>query len=117
LADKLRHVESQEEYDTYNKYFKGVYSFKNDGFAPLRRLIFYPRMYLTTKLMRWHFNVGFEYNPFREGLEVKYACEAAEDNGAQLKFLGNELNAETRWALYHETRFSWVYFFAQWIRT
>ena len=107
----MQHVESQEEMDTYNQYFKKLNSFKNDGFAPIRRLIFYPRMYLTIKLMRWHFNLGFEFNPFREGLEVKYACESAENTGAELKFLGNELNSETRWALYHETRFSWVYFF------
>lgn len=64
LADKLRHVESQEEFENYNKYFKGLNSFKNDGFAPIRKLIFYPRMYITIKLMRWHFNVGYEYNPF-----------------------------------------------------
>lgn len=36
LADKLKHVESQEEMDTYSKYFSHLNSFKNDGFAPLR---------------------------------------------------------------------------------
>jgi hypothetical protein len=50
-------------------------------------------------------------------LEIKYACETAEDVGAKLEFLGNELNKETWGALFHETRFSVPYFFFRWWRS
>ncbi len=103
--------------DTYNHFFKSLNHFNDDGNSTTRRWIFLPRMYMTIKLLRWHFNLGYEYNPFREGLEVKYALEAAEDTGAEIKFLGNELNKETRLALFHETRFNIPEFFYKWVKT
>jgi hypothetical protein len=103
FASKLRHVESQEELNSYAKYFSKLNSFSEDGLSFFRRLVFYPRMWITNKLMRLHFHFGFEYNPLIEGIEVKYACEAAEDTGAKIEFIGNELNKTARAALFHET--------------
>ena len=37
-------------------------------------------------------------------MEIKFACEAAEKVGAQLLFLGPELDIETWDRLQHETR-------------
>lgn len=41
-------------------------------------------------LFKYHFNIPF--NPFRPGLEVKFACEEAENVGAKVHFLGPELD-------------------------
>lgn len=42
----------------------------------------------------------------RPGLEVKLACEAAEETGAHIHFIGNELDTKTWDRLHHETRFN-----------
>ena len=42
----------------------------------------------------------------RPGLEAKFACEAAESVGANLHFVGAELNSSTWTRLHHETRFN-----------
>ena len=42
----------------------------------------------------------------RPGLEIKFACEAAEKVGAEIKFLGSELDQLTWQRLMHETRFN-----------
>lgn len=42
----------------------------------------------------------------RPGLEVKLACEAAEETGAQIHFIGSELDSKTWDRLHHETRFN-----------
>ena len=67
--------------------------------------MFYPRIWLLKQCLKFHFNFG-NYDPTREGLEIKFACESAEDVGAKLEFLGSELDQETRDAIYHETRFN-----------
>ena len=38
------------------------------------------------------------------GLEIKYACEAAESVGANITYLGAELDSNTSKRLAHETR-------------
>ena len=80
-------------------------SFKNMDISYARALMFYPRIWLLKQCLRFHFNLG-SYDPTREGLEIKFACESAEDVGAKLEFLGSELDQETREAIYHETRFN-----------
>ena len=40
----------------------------------------------------------------KPGLEVKYACEEAEEQGAKTYFLGPEFNQTTWHRLFHETR-------------
>lgn len=42
----------------------------------------------------------------RPGLEVKFACEAAEKVGSKIEFMGTELNQTTWQRLMHETRFN-----------
>mmetsp|Transcript_11697 Transcript_11697/g.11615 ORF Transcript_11697/g.11615 Transcript_11697/m.11615 type:complete len:88 (-) Transcript_11697:461-724(-) len=63
-------------------------------------------MWLYGTLFRWHFNFGPNFNFLMPGLEIKYACEAAEKVGADLKFLGPELDVVTWQRMLHETRFN-----------
>jgi len=64
-------------------------------------------MWILKQLIKYHFYwTGTGYDPSKAGLEVKYALEAAERNGAKIVFMGNEINRETREALCHETRFN-----------
>ena len=49
----------------------------------------------------------------RPGLEIKYACEAAERVGAKIHFLGGELDHKTRMQLAHETRMNLVDYFVK----
>ena len=46
-------------------------------------------------LFRSHFGFRDETNFLRPGLEIKFACEAAEKVGAKINFMGPELNMET----------------------
>lgn len=67
-------------------------------------MIFLARFYITYFTMQFHFRWGFDFKFWLPGLEIKYACEAAEKTGAQLQFLGAELNPVTYERLLHETR-------------
>lgn len=53
-----------------------------------------------------HFRLGFDYDPFKPGLEYKFALEEAERAGANIEFMGNQFNDSTISKLFHETRFN-----------
>ena len=53
-------------------------------------------------LFKYHFHIPFNF--LRPGLEMKYACEEAENVGAKLHFLVAELDQKTWGRLLHETR-------------
>ena len=57
-----------------------------------------------TTLFRSFFRFGSEFRFERPGLEIKYACEAAEKVGAKIHYMGGELDSRTRQRLAHETR-------------
>jgi len=113
VANLLRYVETQEEFDRYSKDFSHVDTFKDMGLSNIRAMVAFPRLWFIKKLARWHYRFGTEYDPLQAGLEMKYACEAAEDTGAKLGFMGGELNAEARHALVHETRHNLFHFLWQ----
>ena len=77
----------------------------------IRKFVFLSRWMLYWQTFRWHFRFGYEFKFWLPGLEVKYACEAAEKVGAQLHFLGHELNGITSDRLYHETRMNVPHYF------
>lgn len=54
--------------------------------------------------MQFHFRFGPHFKFMTPGLEVRNACQAAQQTGAKLTFLGSEMNRETWQRLYHETR-------------
>ena len=59
-------------------------------------------MGLYSALFRSFFKL--DYRVDLPGLEVKYACEAAEKVGAKIHFMGAELNSDSAKRLAHETR-------------
>ncbi len=62
------------------------------------------RFYITYFTMQFHFRFGFDFKFWLPGIEMKFACEAAEKVGSQLHFLGAEINPTTYERLQHETR-------------
>jgi len=71
-----------------------------------RKIMFLARQYLNGFVFHSHFRFGSDFRFWLPGLETKYACEAAEKVGAQVHFLGSEINPNTYERLYHETRFN-----------
>jgi hypothetical protein len=69
-----------------------------------RKLIFIGRWAMYWSTFKLHFRLGFDFKFWLPGIEAKYACEAAEKVGAELRFLGSEMNGVTIDRIYHETR-------------
>jgi hypothetical protein len=61
-------------------------------------------------MMQWHFRWGYDFKFWLPGLEMKYALEAAEKVGAEIRYIGSEINPVTYDRLYHETRLNAVYY-------
>lgn len=57
---------------------------------PTRAGVFWARFYMMMGLFKYHYHIPFNF--LRPGLEMKYACEEAVNNGAKLHFLGPEFN-------------------------
>ena len=103
----LKFVDSQEEFNLYTKDFVGHdHHGWIEFYFNVRKMIFLTRMWMYSALFKWHFRFGYDFNFLTPGLEIKYACEEAEKAGAELHFLGPELNKVTWQRLYHETRFN-----------
>jgi len=60
-----------------------------------------------------HFRFGHDFKFWLPGLETKYALEAAEKVGAEVHFMGSEINPVTYERLYHETRFNILTYFTR----
>ena len=78
------------ELDRHSNYQTVDYYNSNRRWLQLMRLGAY------SSLFRWHFGFKTNFAPMRPGLEVKYACDAAEKVGAKLEFLGPEMD-QTTW--------------------
>ena len=78
----------------------------NEYYYATRKWVYLARMFVYDLTFRLHFRLGFDFTWARPGLEVKYACESAEKIGANLSFMGPELNPQTWKSLRHETRFN-----------
>ena len=76
-----------------------------------RKVFFLIRQYVNYMLFQATFRFGYEFTFWLPGLEMKFACEAAEKVGAKVQFMGAEINPDTYERLYHETRFNVPYFF------
>ena len=91
-----------------NNYVKDLDKFNNyrtiDFYQSNRLSLFYARFYIYSLLWRWHFLFGHDFYMHVPGLETKFACESAEKVGANLQFLGPELDQNTWRRLHHETR-------------
>lgn len=110
-AKLLQYVDSQEELERYNKYLaKALKPLWIEPYWNTRKLVFLMRLWTTYFTFHSHFRFGFDFKFWLPGIEMKFACEAAEKVGAQLNFLGAEVNPVTYERLYHETRINLPYY-------
>jgi len=95
-ARTLQFVDSQEEFAKYGDDLERYDVWEsNDYYKSVRYSVFRARMYMTNCLMNMHFRFGPEFSFLRPGLEIKHACEAAEQVGANVEFMGSEMNQVT----------------------
>lgn len=96
-AKLLQYVNSQEEFEHYSwKYFK--FCDKEqwiEYYWSTRKFLFLSRMSLYYYLFRMHFRFSYDFNFLVPGMEVKAACEEALNCGAELNFMGAEINKLT----------------------
>lgn len=103
-ARDMENIESQEEFDNYKfRFLKMREEFKVDT-SYSRSVVFWLRMLALQTTLRYIYKFGYDFDFYTPGLEIKYACEEAEKIGAELHFLGPELDNVTWHRLYHETR-------------
>ena len=81
-AKLLQYVDSQEELNRYESHLSKENEKWIDYYWSSRKFIFLARWALYWRTVSAHFRFGFEFKFWLPGLEVKYACEAAEKVGA-----------------------------------
>ena len=115
-ARMLKYVDSQQEMNTYAPELDRHANMKTfDYYYSNRKWLASIRLTLYNWLFRMHFGFRSEFYPMRPGLEVKFACEAAEKVGANIEFMGSEMNQATWERLVHETRLNIPeYFIRRW---
>lgn len=107
----MQFVDSQEELNKYNKYLtRTLNPMWIEPYWSTRKVIFLARLYMNYMVMQFHFRFGYDFKFWLPGIEIKYACEAAEKVGAEIQFLGSEINPVTYERLYHETRMNMLYY-------
>jgi hypothetical protein len=105
----MKYVENQEEMTQYNKSLEGYLSRQESYLWPAGRSwlqMFRLGMYST--LFQLFFFRGQNVRFDMPGLEIKYACEAAEQVGANVHYLGAELDTNSKKKLAHETRMTLI---------
>lgn len=101
----MKYVESQEEFNQYSETLDKFSHPKTfNMWNPTRAPFFWMRYYLYTALFKFHYGFPANYTFLKPGLEIKFALEEAEKQGAKTYFLGGELDQVTWKRLYHETR-------------
>jgi len=90
----MQYVDSQEEMNKYSVELDRWANMKSyDYYNSNRKWLAMIRLGLYNFMFRHHF--GFQDTCWwRPGLEMKFACEAAEKTGAKLTFMGPELDGE-----------------------
>lgn len=106
-AKLLKYIDSQEELNRNAKELDRHCNRQSFDFYYSNRMwVSLARLCVYNWLFRFHFGLRPEMNPMRPGLEIKFACEAADHVGANLEFLGSEFSPKTWQSLLHETRFN-----------
>ena len=105
-ARLIEGVHSQEDFDMYyNEVLKNIDDFDVDT-SWFRGSVFWIRILLMKIFLKMTYLPGSHFRFYEPGLEIKYACEEAEKLGAELHFLGAEMNNITWHRLYHDTKFT-----------
>ena len=106
-ARMLKFVDSQDEMNVYSPELDRHANLESfDYYRSNRQWSALIRLGIYNWLFRTHFGFRDDFAPMRPGLEVKFACEAAEKVGSNIEFMGVELNQPTWQRLLHETRFN-----------
>lgn len=71
------------------------------------------RIALYYGIFQYHYRFGHDFKFWLPGLEMKYACEAAEKNKSRIHFLGVEMDPTTWSRLNHETRMNLPHYLFQ----
>lgn len=96
-ARLLKYVDCQEELNKYASELDRHSNYQTiDYYNSNRRWSQLMRLGAYASLFRWHFGFRENFAPMRPGLEVKYACDAAEKVGAKIEFMGSEMD-QTTW--------------------
>lgn len=103
-AEQLKYVDSQEEMSQYDNRLQRYLTAGDKGYMwwPGRSWLQMFRLGMYSSLFNHFFKLQFRYD--LPGLEVKYACEAAQAVGARVEFMGAEIDDRTSQRLAHETR-------------
>ena len=109
-AKSLKYVESQEEMNQYHSRLDRYLSEPEKGYAwfPMRHWLQQLRIGSYTYFFRKFFGFDNSFAFYKPGLEIKYACEAAEKVGARIQYLGAELDTNSWNRLKHETPMNWL---------
>lgn len=97
-ASLLKYVDSQDE---MNKYASDLYESAHGEltdtgfFKSQRKWLTYFRLWAYHFMFTRHFRLGTDFNFMAPGLEMKFACEAAHKVGANLHFMGSELDQDS----------------------
>ena len=92
----MKYVDSQEEMNKYSAELDRHSNMKTiDYYWSNRRWSQLLRLGIYNALFRNHFGFMADFMPMRPGLEIKFACEAAEKVGANIEFMGPELCQNT----------------------
>lgn len=106
-ANQMKYVDSQEEMTQYNSRLEGYLGCKESYmWWPGRTWLQMSRLGIYTFLMNGFFKHSSRFD--LPGLEVKYACEAANTVGAKIEYLGSEFDTQTTKRLCHETRMNLI---------
>lgn len=96
--------DSQIEFTNYNLSFLNKFHEYKVDHSAFRGTVFAIRFSMFSLALRYLYKIQDHFEFYLPGLEIKYACEEAEKLGADLQFLGPELDNTTWHRLYHETR-------------
>lgn len=96
-AKLIQYVDSQEEFNHYNKYFAKYTWMKSFNLwrENSRSILFWTRFYAMAACFRLHFRIPSNFGFMKPGLEIKFACEEAEKINAKTYFLGPEFDQVT----------------------
>lgn len=103
-ARLIEGVHSQEDFDNYHDEVLSQINHCKIDQSHFRGAVFKARMAILRFALMFAYRTGSHFDFYNPGLEMKYACEEAEKLGADLHFLGPELNNITWRRLYHEHR-------------
>ena len=108
-AQLLQYVDSQGEFAQYNKHLD-KYTMMQSFYMwhPSRAPLFWFKFNMYSLMFKLHFRIPQNFTFLQPGLEVKFALEEAEKQGAKTYFLGPEFDDGTWNRLYHEKRMNFT---------